>query len=121
MNTSFIIPAYNASGTIIRCLDSICGLLIDESDFEVIVIDDCSTDNTVEMVKKYALQHPNVVLLCQPENHRQGAARNRGVAVAKGKYIVFVDSDDESSKGVVDAVRLAEVNCLDMVSQILVK
>ncbi len=116
LKISFIIPAYNASGTIIRCLDSIYGLLINESDFEVVVIDDCSTDNTVEMVKEYALQHPNLVLLCQPENHRQGAARNRGVAVAKGKYIVFVDSDDESSKGVVDAVRLAEEICLDMVA-----
>lgn len=113
---SFIIPAYNASTTINRCFESIYDLNLGDSDFEVIVIDDCSTDNTVEMVKEYALQHPNLVLLCQPENHRQGAARNRGVAVAKGKYIVFVDSDDESSKGVVDAVRLSEENCLDMVA-----
>ena len=113
---SFIIPAYNASSTIVRCLDSIYGLPIEVSDFEVVVIDDCSTDNTVEVVKDYALQHPNMVLLCQPENHRQGAARNRGVALAKGKYIVFVDSDDESSKGVICAVQLAEENGTDMVA-----
>lgn len=113
---SFVIPMYNASSTILRCLDSIYGLPVDEKDFEVIVIDDCSTDNTVELVKEYACIHLNLVLCCQPENHRQGAARNRGVALSKGKYIVFVDSDDESSKGVINAVRLAEDNCLDMVA-----
>ena len=116
MLISFIIPAFNASGTIKRCLDSIYGLFVNQFDFEVIVIDDCSTDNTVEVAKDYALQHPNLVLLCQPENHRQGAARNRGVVLAKGKYIVFVDSDDESSKGVICAVQLAEENGTDMVA-----
>ena len=118
---SFIIPAFNASTTINRCLDSIYNLSLDDSNFEVIVIDDCSTDNTIEVVKEYALQHLNLVFLCQPENHRQGAARNRGVAIAKGKYIVFVDSDDESSNGVIDAVRLAEEYSLDMVVMRYVK
>ena len=51
MLVSFIIPAYNASATIKRCLDSIYALPIEESEYEVIVIDDCSTDNTVELVK----------------------------------------------------------------------
>ena len=77
MRISFIIPAYNASGTIVRCLDSIYVLPIDESDYEVIVIDDCSTDNTVEIVKQFAVKHSNLVLLQQVENHRQGTARNR--------------------------------------------
>lgn len=121
MKVSFIIPAYNASGTIIRCLDSIYGLPVEESDFEVIVIDDCSADNTVELVKEYANRHSNLVLLCQPENHRQGAARNRGVAIAKGKYIVFVDSDDETAKGVICAVQMAEEENLDMVAMQIIK
>lgn len=116
MMISFVIPMYNASSTILRCLDSIYGLPVDEKDFEVIVIDDCSTDNTVEMVKEYALGHSNLVLLCQPENHRQGAARNRGVSVAKGTFIAFVDSDDETDKGVVSAARLASEKNLDMVA-----
>ena len=116
MLASFIIPAYNASATIVRCLDSIYTLGLSEQEFEVICIDDCSKDNTIEVIKQYAKQHTNLTLLCQAENHRQGAARNRGVAIAKGKYIVYVDSDDESDKGVVKALQLAEEHNLDMVA-----
>ncbi len=116
MLTSFIIPAYNASNTIVRCLDSIYTLGLSEQEFEVICIDDCSKDNTIAVVEEYAQQHTNITLLRQAENHRQGAARNRGVAIAKGKYIVYVDSDDESDKGVVNALQLAEKNDLDMVA-----
>ncbi len=113
---SYIIPAYNASSYIKRCLDSIYTLPLDEAEFEVIVIDDCSTDNTIDIVQQYIEKHSNIVLLCQPENHRQGAARNRGVAIAKGEYIVFVDSDDETAKGVIRAVQMAEEKELDMVA-----
>lgn len=116
MLVSFIIPAYNASKTIIRCLDSIYTLGLSKNEFEVICIDDYSTDDTIVVIKQYAKQHANLTLLCQPENHRQGAARNRGIAIAKGQYIVYVDSDDESDKGVLDALQLAEQNNLEMVA-----
>lgn len=116
MLASFIIPVYNASTTIVRCFDSIYTLGLSEQEFEVICIDDCSKDNTIEIIEQYAKQHNNLTLLCQPENHRQGAARNRGVAIAKGKYIVYVDSDDESDRGVVQALQLAEEHNLDMVA-----
>lgn len=116
MRISFIIPAYNASSTISRCLNSIYSLRLKGDEFEAIVIDDCSTDNTVTLVEEYACCHNNIVLLRQAANHRQGAARNKGIANAKGKYIIFVDSDDETSQGVVEAVRLAEEKDLDMVA-----
>ena len=116
MLASFIIPAYNASNTIVRCLDSIYTLGLSEQEFEVICIDDCSKDNTISVIEQYAKQHTNLTLLYQPENHRQGAARNRGVAMGKGKYIVYIDSDDESDKGVVKALQLAEDHELDMVA-----
>lgn len=118
---SFVIPAYNASSTIIRCLESIYSLPIDEPFFEVIVVDDCSTDATVDLIKEYSVNHSNLILLCQEENHRQGAARNRGMAVAKGKYIVFVDSDDETAEGVALAIQMAEEKELDMVAMRYVK
>ena len=113
---SFIIPAYNASTTIARCLDSIYNLALAESEFEVICIDDCSKDNTIAVIEEYAKLHSNITLLRQTENHRQGAARNKGIAIAKGKYIVLVDSDDETDKGVLEALRLAETHDLDMVA-----
>ena len=116
MLASFIIPAYNANKTIVRCLDSIYTLGLSEQEFEVICIDDCSKDDTVAVIEQYAKQHTNITLLRQAENHRQGAARNRGVAIAKGKYIVYVDSDDESDKGVIQALQLAEEYNLDMVA-----
>lgn len=113
---SFIIPAYNANSTITRCLDSIYNLSLEDQDFEVIVIDDCSKDDTIQVVEQYAITHTNITLLRQSENHRQGAARNRGVSIAKGEYIVFVDSDDETNFGLLNALQLAEKHQLDMVA-----
>ena len=90
MLISFIIPAFNASQTIVRCLDSIYSLVIPETEYEVIVIDDCSNDDTVTVIESYALSHENLTLLRQSENHRQGAARNRGLEIAKGQYIFYL-------------------------------
>ncbi|MBR5175324.1 MAG: glycosyltransferase family 2 protein [Bacteroidales bacterium] len=111
---SVIIPAYNAQATIARCLDSVYALSVSETEFEVIVIDDCSTDGTVGAVENYARIHSNLSLLLQPQNHRQGAARNRGLSVANGQYIVFLDSDDEVDSGLLTALNLASGNNLEM-------
>lgn len=112
---SFIIPVYNGQDYIIRCLDSITNLAIPEKDYEVIVVDDCSTDNTRDIVREYISSHKQVRLICQPENHRQGAARNRGINEARGEYIMFVDSDDEVSTDLVKTLPFAVTNALDMV------
>ena len=122
MLVSFIIPSYNSAHTVKRCLDSIYVLSLKQEEFEVIFIDDCSEDNTCEIVEAYSLLLPkgkgvnNLTLLKQPKNNRQGAARNRGVSVAKGEYICFVDSDDAVTEGVVDAIRLAKETQADMVA-----
>lgn len=114
MQLSFIIPAYNASKTIITCLDSIYSLPLQEYEYEVVVVDDCSTDNTINIINDYAQIHTNLVILQQAQNKRQGAARNRGVKIAKGDYIAFVDADDEIvSEGIMnalDAVQKTEVD-----------
>ncbi|MDO4190917.1 MAG: glycosyltransferase family 2 protein [Bacteroidales bacterium] len=115
LSLSFVIPAYNAEKTITRTLDSIFRLTLDRADFEVVVVDDCSKDNTPAVIEAYASSHPNVVLLRQPENHRQGAARNRGIAAAKGEYIAFVDADDEVAEGLVVALKKGLENKVDMV------
>lgn len=116
MRVSFIIPAYNASSTLARCLDSIFLLPLKKDEFEVIAIDDCSTDSTVEMLKHYQKENLNLSLFFQPQNHRQGAARNIGLDNAKGELIIFVDSDDEVDEGLLHAIKMAEDKCLDMVA-----
>jgi glycosyltransferase involved in cell wall biosynthesis len=95
-------------------LDSIYALSLKPEEFEVIFIDDCSTDNTVSIIEDLKSQVSNLTLLRQPKNNRQGAARNRGVSVAKGEYICFVDSDDAVTEGIVDAIRLAKEKQTDM-------
>lgn len=93
MTLSIIIPVYNGKDTIVHCMDSIISRL-PKTDFEIIVVDDCSKDNTREIVSNYAQTHPQVKLFCQPQNHRQGAARNLGLKEAKGDYITYIDADD---------------------------
>lgn len=91
MRFSIIIPAYNAEAYLQRCLDSIFSQEFD--DYEVIVINDGSTDRTAALLEEYASIHPNLQVLTQ-SNHGMSTARNRGIDKAKGEYILFVDSDD---------------------------
>ena len=114
MLVSFIIPSYNSAHTIARCLDSVFALSLKPQEFEVIFIDDCSTDDTCDIVVANQSKHKNITLLRQPKNNRQGAARNRGVSVAKGEYICFVDSDDVVVEGIVTAIRTAKELQTDM-------
>ena len=83
---SVVIPNYNDSETLPSCLEAV--LASDYPDFEVIVVDDKSTDNSVEIIKKY-----KVKLVEHSKNRRQGAARNTGVSVANGDIILFIDGD----------------------------
>lgn len=121
MLLTFVVPAYNASKTIRRCLDSIYSLPLKENEYETFVIDDCSTDDTIEIVEGYQEEHDNLVLFCQQQNHRQGAARNIGIDKTTGDYIVFVDSDDEVSEGLLRAVTMADTGHFDMVVMRVVK
>ena len=86
---SVIIPAYNAESTIIETLESVFAQTF--TDFEVIVIDDGSTDNTVAVIKE--LQDDRLKVFCYP-NAGQGESRNRGACHATGEFFAFLDSDD---------------------------
>jgi glycosyltransferase involved in cell wall biosynthesis len=85
---SIIIPTYNRAGRIGKTIRSL--LSQDCPDFEIIVVDDGSTDNTEEVVKAFGSK----VIYIKKENGERAAARNAGAAAAKGKYINFFDSDD---------------------------
>jgi len=86
---SVIVPAYNASNSINRCIDSLLNQT--QKGMEVIVINDCSKDDTLQKLKEYGNK---IVLLNNEHNLGPAATRNRGLDVAQGKYIGFVDSDD---------------------------
>ena len=91
---SVIIPTYNRLPMLKEALDSV--LSQDFEDFELIVVDDGSTDGTAEVIKGYG---GRVKLLQYPENRGVSAARNQGILKARGKYIAFLDSDDLWVKG----------------------
>ena len=113
---SIIIPCYNSSKTILRCLDSIYALPLPESDFEVIAVNDGSTDETQALLEEYVRHHTQLTVIRHLVNRNLGAARNTGLAAAKGKVIAFVDSDDEVSPGMIQALNLMEAKDLDMVA-----
>jgi len=89
---SVIIPTYNSAEYIDKCLKSVLTQTL--KDIEIIVVDDVSTDNTVEIVEAYKQKDNRIILLKNDENLCPGGARNRGLEIARGEFIGFVDSDD---------------------------
>lgn len=94
MKFSIIIPAYNVARYISDCCLSVLEQDFDPTEFEVIVVDDCSPDNLKDKITKLQLKYSNLVYLRHHKNKRQGGARNTGLATACGKYIMFLDGDD---------------------------
>lgn len=92
VDLSIIIPVFNAADYLKECLQSIIDQNI--SSYEIICIDDGSTDNSPELLIQLAKIYPHIKVVLQ-ENRGQGAARNVGIGLAKGRYIQFVDSDDK--------------------------
>ncbi|MCD6434036.1 MAG: glycosyltransferase family 2 protein, partial [Candidatus Diapherotrites archaeon] len=91
MDISIVVPAYNAEKTIADCINSL--LKQTKKAKEIIVVDDASSDNTAEIVKKIAKRHKEVKLISLKENSGPARARNIGARKAKGEIIVFVDAD----------------------------
>lgn len=89
---SIIIPIYNSAMFLRACLDSVVHQSLKE--IEVILIDDCSTDESRSICEEYKGDYPFVKLYCFGKNQGAAAARNAGLDLATGEYILFVDSDD---------------------------
>lgn len=95
MKVSIIIPVYNVSQYIIRCLDSVCAQTYPL--YECLLIDDCGTDNSIELAEQYVREYNGPVCIKtihHQRNQGQGVARNTGIRAATGDYIFFIDSDD---------------------------
>lgn len=95
MQLSIIVPVFNmaADGKLHYCLDSLVNQTI--SDYEIIAVDDCSTDDSMEILTEYQKKYPDkFIAVHSPVNKHQGGAKNIGLKMAKGEWIGFIDSDD---------------------------
>lgn len=110
MFLSFIVPVFNTEAYLPQCLHSL--LEQDLGDYEIICVNDGSTDGSAGILDDYARRYPNLVVLHQP-NSGVAAARNTGLAAARGEYIWFVDSDDLIRENVLSllARTLAQTDC----------
>lgn len=91
MLVSVIIPAYNVEKFIARCLESVLNQTY--SNIEIIIVNDGSTDKTVEIIQRFSNSHENINLI-STTNNGVSSARNTGILAAKGEYLFFLDSDD---------------------------
>lgn len=91
MLVSIIIPCYNVQKYITECLDSVYNQIY--SNIEVICVDNNSTDYTLQTIEKLKEKHPDLILLSEPKPGAS-AARNKGLSIAKGDWVQFLDADD---------------------------
>ena len=96
MKVSIIVPVYNTELYLRECLDSLLNQTI--KNYEVIVIDDGSTDNSLKIIKEYHEKYPKIIKYKSIKNGGVSNARNVGISMAKGEYVGFVDSDDYIDK-----------------------
>lgn len=105
---SIIVPIYNVESYIDRSLQSLCEQDIPACDYEIILIDDGSTDQSIVVAQQYTRQYPNIKLYSYP-NGGLSVARNRGLDIAGGEYVLFVDSDDWITSHILSAlIKLTE-------------
>ncbi|WP_062302145.1 glycosyltransferase family 2 protein [Demequina subtropica] len=86
-----VVPSYNAEGWLERCVDS---LLIGETDIEILIVNDGSTDGTGDMADRYEAAHPGIVRAVHKPNGGHGSTINVGIDIARGRYLKVVDADD---------------------------
>ena len=100
---SVIIPVYNYGKTLGRAIDSV--IEQEGNDYEVVIIDDGSTDDTSLVCKSYCDRFPKKITYYLQENQGPAAARNKGARVSRGEYLFFLDADDELARGILKILR----------------
>lgn len=114
MRLSIVIPVFNMEKWLLRCLDSLYKQGFPEEEFEVIVVNDGSTDNSLRLSTEFASHHQNLRIISR-ENRGLSAARNTGLENAGGHYVWFVDSDDFiEPNSIKHPLEYAEENQLDV-------
>lgn len=118
MKISLIVPVYNVAPYLHRCLDSCINQNLDKSEYEIVVINDGSTDNSLAIINEYLKENSSIVLI-DKENGGLSSARNAGLKIAKGDFVWFIDSDDwiqeNCLKKIVDALYTSKAQVLTYV------
>ena len=112
MKLSIIIPVYNTRDYLAACLDSV--LDSTPGDYEIVIVNDGSTDDSGIIAAGYASRYPALIRLITTENSGLGAARNVGLEAARGDYLLFLDSDDTLSSGALKEMLAALDGCFDI-------
>jgi glycosyltransferase involved in cell wall biosynthesis len=116
LKVSVIVPVYNAGDYIERCAPSLLQQSIGRDTYEVIYVDDGSTDDSAQRLGRLAARHPHVRVAHQENSGWPGKPRNVGVRMARGEYVQFVDQDDELTPEALERLhRLATRNASDIV------
>ena len=89
---SVIMPIYNAERYLAETLNSI--FVQDYEDIEIVLVDDCSKDESAKIILEMKNEHPEIIYFIQEKNMGAGVARNKALELAKGQYVAFLDSDD---------------------------
>lgn len=114
---SIIIPVYNVEKYVAQCLDSCINQTgVSHNNYEIIVVNDGTPDNSMEIVNRYQKLYPSLITIHEQDNGGLSAARNSGIDIAKGEYVWFVDSDDWIVEGCLKYIinKLTETNDVDL-------
>lgn len=114
MKLSIIVPVYNVEKYLERCLNTLLNQTI--NDYEIILVDDGSTDNCAQICDNYKKQYSNIIKVIHKKNAGLGLARNSGLEIAIGEYVAFIDSDDYVDNNMFkDLYEYAKENACDVV------
>lgn len=111
---SFVVPVYNTAAYLVRCLDSLVNQNLSQEEYEIILINDGSTDDSAVIIGAYVDKHANIQTITQT-NQGLSVSRNHGMLAAKGKYIWHIDSDDWIVENCIrELIGVMDSNNLDM-------
>ncbi len=116
MKLSVVVPVYNAEMYLDQCCELLFAQGFDETSFEIVFVDDASTDGSAAVLARLAQEHANIRVVFQPKNAGAGVARNRGLELARGEYLYFFDADDRIEPDALSKlVALMDAQKLDVV------
>jgi len=117
IQVSIIVPVYNIEKYVSKCLESVINQTLDKEEYEIIIVDDSSTDEGLNLCKKKIKDFDNVKIVEHKKNMGLGSARNTGIKEANGEYLYFIDGDDYIDKSTLEnLLKLAEKHKADIVT-----